>query len=475
MKNRIRYLFVLMCICILGIIGLQGYWLYDTYRYNYYGFRFNATDALEEATRRMIYENVDKAGSAGVLQPDSLHAMAGQSSRDSSWVRVRAVARRWYARNRPPEGPRPDRDSADPATNRIYRGLLLFWYRQKHTFSPEQLQQVDSLFSEELRLRKISAAYRLDTLHLPEEDRRQAERRDIELPGFPVTTRHVLLNPLDDIWLQAGFKTPVQYILRRMFWLLLATLLLIGCTSYCFGYMLHTILKQKKLSEIKNDFINNMTHELKTPITTVSAAVEALQHFDALRNREKTDAYLSMAEKQLARLSMLVEKVLDTAASEREGLELHREKVDLETLLDEVVNTHQMNASKPVSFQRYYSLSDPVIQADPTHLGNALSNLVDNAVKYSGEQVNIQIRCIRRNGQLVITIKDDGRGIPPAYQREIFEKFFRVPTGNVHTVKGFGLGLSYVKTVVEQHGGQIRVHSEEGKGSEFILTFPEDT
>jgi signal transduction histidine kinase len=258
-----------------------------------------------------------------------------------------------------------------------------------------------------------------------------------------------------------------------MFWLLLATVLLVGCTSYCFGYMLHTILKQKKLSEIKNDFINNMTHELKTPITTVSAAVQALQHFDALRDTARTRSYLDMAEKQLQRLSGLVEKVLDTAASEKEELVLHPEKVNLAELLEEVVNIHKLNASKPVSFDIYISLPDPEIMADKTHLGNALSNLVDNAIKYSKEKAEISIRCRKQGNDLMIRIRDKGIGIPKAYQHNIFEKFFRVPTGNLHDVKGFGLGLSYVRSVITRHHGTIRVQSEEGKGTEFIIILPQ--
>lgn len=465
MKRRIRYLFVLMCLCILGIIGLQGYWLYNSYMFNYYGFRHDISEALDVAVRHSVFDEAGKLNERTIAE-------ALSSLDDTTYQKARLTVRKWYMRNRRPDLPRPSPDSTNAMLESMYRQLAAYWELQGGG-RPPQVETLDSVFADELQLHSIAANYVLDTISFSSDGRGHMAWEDIQVRGFPTTTRHVLLNPLTDIWIQAAFKTPFQYILRQMWWLLIASLLLIGFTTFCFIYMLNTILRQKKLSEIKSDFINNMTHELKTPITTVSAAVQAMQHFDALKDRDKTDSYLSMAEKQLQRLSDLVEKVLDTAASEREEMAMHFEKTDIQELLEEIINAHKLKATKPVSFHLFVSLVNPVVKVDKTHLTNALHNLVDNAIKYSGDKVEITIRCQRIGDDLVIRVRDNGIGIPKAYQREIFEKFFRVPTGNLHIVKGFGLGLSYVKMVIEAHGGLIQLQSDEGKGTEFIITLPQ--
>ncbi|WP_298714242.1 HAMP domain-containing sensor histidine kinase [Chitinophaga sp.] len=235
--------------------------------------------------------------------------------------------------------------------------------------------------------------------------------------------------------------------------------------------MLRTILRQKRLSEVRNDFINNMTHELKTPIATVSAAVEALERFNALADPQKTANYLRISRQELQRLGDLVEKVLHIAAEEKEDLVLQTETTDLNDIISEIISNHRLKSGKKTDFT-YTMLSDPLIKADPSHLTNAINNLVDNAIKYSGEHAEISILLARRPGWVRISVIDNGIGIPYSYHNSIFEKFFRVPSGNLHNVKGFGLGLSYVKKIAEKHGGTIKVKSEPEKGSEFQLEIP---
>jgi signal transduction histidine kinase len=236
--------------------------------------------------------------------------------------------------------------------------------------------------------------------------------------------------------------------------------------------MLRTILKQKRLSEVKNDFINNMTHELKTPIATVSAAVEALQNFNALSDQRKTQTYLDISKNELQRLSDLVEKVLHIAAEEKEDVELFREETDLNEIIDNILSNHQLKANKLIQVRYDNNLAGKSVLIDKVHLGNAINNLVDNAIKYSKEPVQLYIQTSLENGILKIKVKDNGIGIPRVYHHNIFDKFFRVPTGDLHNVKGFGLGLSYVQKIVTMHGGSIHVHSEPDKGSEFTIIIP---
>ncbi len=213
-----------------------------------------------------------------------------------------------------------------------------------------------------------------------------------------------------------------------------------------------------------------MTHELKTPIATVTAAVEALQHFGALTDPKKTQTYLTISQNNLQRLSDMVEKVLNLAVDEKRELVLRPEPINLHDLVQELIASHQVKTPKPVTFQVDIP-TDTLVTVDSIHVGNALNNLIDNAINYSGDQVTVRLtfQCSGQGWQLAVA--DDGIGIPKTYQSAIFDRFFRVPTGDLHPVKGFGLGLAYVRQVVERHGGRIQVASEPGEGSEFRLTF----
>jgi signal transduction histidine kinase len=278
------------------------------------------------------------------------------------------------------------------------------------------------------------------------------------------------INPVRHLFVQATFDTPVPYLLKRMSWLLGCSLLLLLLTTGCFVFMLRTILRQKKLSDIKNDFINNMTHELKTPISTVSAAVDALLHFGALDDRRKTEEYLHISQNNLQRLSDLVEKVLNLAQEERQELEFHTEPVGLAEMLCDLAANHRVKAAKTVIFNMHIPFGT-TINVDRIHFGNVLNNLIDNAIKYSHERVTISFDFQQESEGWQLTVTDNGIGIPKAYQSSVFDRFFRVPTGDLHQVKGFGLGLAYVRQVVEKHGGSISLASEPGKGSAFILKF----
>ncbi|UYQ92793.1 HAMP domain-containing histidine kinase [Chitinophaga horti] len=346
--------------------------------------------------------------------------------------------------------------------------LLIINNVYKDRFSVKKL---DSIYKHELRNRNIYTNYKLDTFQVNFGNMSREGFRDSLRFRGPLQTPRIPFNPLSNLFVQASFEAPVQYILKQMLWILAGSLALLLLTTTCFLYMMRTILKQKKLSEVKNDFINNMTHELKTPIATVYAAVEAMQNFNALNDQRKTRTYLDISKQELQRLSDLVEKVLHIAAEEKEDFDLFIEETDLNEVVENIMTNHQLKAGKPVTFH-FHPLTQPLVEVDRTHLSNAISNLVDNAIKYSKEKADITIHLSRNNGRLTVSVKDHGIGIPKVYRENIFDKFFRVPTGNLHNVKGFGLGLSYVKKIVEKHHGTITVQSEPDTGSEFIIDIP---
>jgi signal transduction histidine kinase len=283
-----------------------------------------------------------------------------------------------------------------------------------------------------------------------------------------IKTRPIPLNFMSNLNVQATFDAPKSLIFKRMSSLLLASLFLLGLTTWCFIYMLQTIIQQKKLADIKNDFINNMTHELRTPVATVSAAIEAMQKYDVLDDKAKTQHYLAMSATQLTRLSDLIDDVLATAAEEQKGFEIEKESLNLSDIVADLLAQHQLKSNKEIVVTTSGLEQAVWLDADPIHFPNALSNLIDNAIKYSDEKVTLSI-VYKFDNQHIITISDKGKGIASIYINQVFDKFFRVPTGNLHNVKGFGLGLAYVKKVITEHGGTIEVESELGKGTGFKM------
>lgn len=272
--------------------------------------------------------------------------------------------------------------------------------------------------------------------------------------------------------LQMQLRNTFPYLLQKMIGQLLVSLLLVGVTVISFVMLLRSLIKQRKLTQLKNDLISNITHELKTPIATVRVAIEALKNFNALHDPRRTQEYLDISENELQRLSLLVDRVLKLSMFEKHQIELKEEAFDLQQLVKEVV------ASMRLQFDKYHAHvsvhtkgDDFVIKADRMHITSVIFNLLDNALKYSQDNPEIRVALEEHEHTIEISVRDNGIGIAPEYQKKIFDKFFRVPSGNTHNVKGYGLGLSYVAYVVQHHQGQIAVESELGAGSRFIIKF----
>lgn len=265
-----------------------------------------------------------------------------------------------------------------------------------------------------------------------------------------------------------------QYIVRKLSPQIGLSLLLIALTSFTFVLLYRNMMKQRKLTQFKNDLISNITHELKTPIATVSVAIEALKSFHAMNDPRRTEEYLDISNSELQRLSLLVDKVLRLSMFEKHQVELKMEKFNLKQLVEEVMNSMRLQFEKVnARVQLNADADDLTINADRLHIMSVIFNLLDNALKYSNDQPDITVSIMRNNAGLELRVSDDGIGIPAAYRRKVFDKFFRVPSGDTHNVKGYGLGLSYVAYVVERHKGTIDVESEPGKGSNFIIQLPD--
>lgn len=264
---------------------------------------------------------------------------------------------------------------------------------------------------------------------------------------------------------------PVGLLFRRLWLALAATVLLLALTFYCLYWMYKTILQQKQLHVLKNDFISNMTHELKTPVATVTAAIDALQYFNGFDSREKAERYLNTSRSELLRLNDIVNKVLDISIYEQQQTTLHKQPVVIAQLCKAVVQAFEVKGTV-FSYNIHCQPQDLTVMADKTHLQNVLYNLTDNAVKYSNGNLQLGFEAYKQDGEIIISLQDNGPGIEEKYLPLIFDKFYRVPQGNVHTVKGFGLGLFYVQQIIMQHGGKVHVNSNKHAGTTFTITLP---
>lgn len=266
------------------------------------------------------------------------------------------------------------------------------------------------------------------------------------------------------------FPTKLTYIINRMgIWMFSSSIILI--IIIFFAYTINVILKQKRLSEIKNDFINNITHEFKTPISTISLSADVLLQPNLSPERLKN--YAKIIKDENNRLKNQVDKVLQLATLEKDKLKLENEKLDLHEIITDSVKSFELLVKQQKGeISSNLMASKYVIFGDRVHISNILYNLIDNAIKYSPKNPRIEIATNSTEEHIEISVKDNGLGIPEESQKNIFEKFYREPTGNRHDIQGYGLGLNYVKAIVEAYKGKIKLISKENEGSTFVIKLP---
>jgi two-component system, OmpR family, phosphate regulon sensor histidine kinase PhoR len=269
------------------------------------------------------------------------------------------------------------------------------------------------------------------------------------------------------------FPSKTLYILRSMNIWIISSFILITAIVF-FTYAIFIILRQKRYSEVQRDFINNMTHEFKTPVSTIGISAKVLSDPDILNNPMRLKNYAGIISDQNKRLETQIEKVLQLAKFEKNNLELNYEAIDLNKLVTEVAKGFQIQLSEcNGKLELDLDNSKSKVWADKVHLTNVIYNLMDNAVKYCNEKPVIRISITDHDNRITLRVQDNGIGIDKKYHQRIFDKFFRIPTGNVHDVKGFGIGLNYVMNVVKGHKWDIALDSAPGKGSTFSITFPQ--
>ncbi|MFD0751135.1 sensor histidine kinase [Mucilaginibacter calamicampi] len=338
-------------------------------------------------------------------------------------------------------------------------------------------QWIDSLLKSELQGRGIDLAYNYDVTNANNDSLIFSSVADGKKPQFTadntyktaIFTKDVVNDPG---MLKVSFPEKNSFVLGHLKESMATTAGLLFVLIFCFAYTLMTIIRQKKISEMKTDFINNMTHEFKTPVSTIMIASESLRDPEISADRSRITRLANIIYEENARLGSHIERVLNVARIDKNDFKLENKPVNINDLIAIVLDSMELKLQKcDADIKLELSAENPVIIADELHFSNVLYNLVDNAIKYSEGKPRITISSFNKTGQVVIKVADEGIGMSRDQQTKIFEQFYRIPTGNVHNVKGFGLGLSYVNTIVKRLNGSISVRSEKDKGSEFELKF----
>lgn len=477
--KRIRLIIGLMTLALIGVICLQVYWIGWNIRLNEGQFDKNVFDALNRVASRLQYyeviqaqEAIDEAEKKGGGLPD---------------LPENGFASRKLGAKDSLPNPVGNGESFEDHMNRWEYMKVLQLVDSKPLAERIPLDILNQSVKEEISSRGIQAEYQYGVYskargsyvivndHFVVEDsgpqvahggaptlfnspyKVALFTQDIESPGY----------------LSLYFPTRTRVVLGSVLGMLLLSVVFTGIILFSFWYTIQVIYRQKQLSEIKNDFINNMTHEFKTPIATISLAADSIGSPMVVSNPDKIKRFVDIIRQENRRMNSQVERVLQMALIDKKDFEIKLGEVNLHEVIQQAVDNFSLQVEKRDGAIRMDLRAErPVIEGDMTHITSVIHNLMDNANKYSPDKPDIIVSTRNVPMGLEVTVTDHGLGISKEARKHIFDKFYRVHTGNIHDVKGFGLGLSYVKAIMTAHKGLVDVKSEPGKGSSFTLTFP---
>ncbi len=480
MKTKLSFKIIaaLISISLAALLFSQGYWLKGLYDSTSKQINDNIEEAMRMADYKEIFIRIDE------LTQGETHGEISQSftfSKEEDEETEKAGMMDTFAVHTD-KNPFKNKDISKSLNE--YLSLLTdlegqiqqALHMKIDSLMPVNYNKYDSLLSIELKQHDIFVPHKLEVVQLvdslPEvvmsiqstDSVIATENWDkASLFNYPISTQ-------SEQYYQLTLNTPSLLVFKQMAGILISSLLLVILILIAFIYLIHTILRQKTVEELKTDFTNNMTHELKTPISVAYAANDVLLNYDNNAN-EKQKKYLGIIREQLTQLSGLVEQILTLSVENRNTFRLKQESIPITDIIPPLIEQHKLKAGKPVNFT--VNIPDNIaVFADRTHFYNMLGNLIDNAVKYSGDKpCDISIQAETQANGIRISITDNGIGISEASLPHIFDKFYRVPSGNLHNVKGFGLGLYYVKDMMAKHGGAVSAKSQPGKGTTFTLHF----
>lgn len=327
-----------------------------------------------------------------------------------------------------------------------------------------KIEKLDSIFKNQLEIKDIPITHVMVHTDFKNADSTIVKKLK-KTPTNEIVSQSELVNEKEKI--SITYSGLANTILKQNLTGILLSSLLIASVILCLFYLLNIINRQKNLNEMKNDLISNITHEFKTPIATTAAALEGVQSFTDSGDAQKTDRYLNMGREQLSKLNNMVEKLLETASLDGQELDVQKGEINLNDIITSLVSKFQPQTSKTIAFKNHSSNSH--FMGDGFHLENAINNIIDNAIKYGGDSITIEL--FKTTQQFELLISDSGTGLRPKDAKNIFNQFYRVPKGNVHDVKGFGIGLYYTKSIIEKHGGTIEVKTKPHTQFKIVLPY----
>lgn len=431
--NKHRFL-IIAVISVVMIAAYEGYWLSGLYKSQRQSLEMQISSLIsksELAAYSFQLKREQLTDSIAFLSPDNLSKIVSIKRDSSSGNKIRSIS--------------------------VYRRDDFNKQVASSVTSPEFYEMMDSILFQNFKEAGIDEIFRpLDTSDVVSDT-------DSASVGYIVVKSTLGRTPyLFDTGLMTG------YILLNMSGIIFTSLMVVVIVIFSFWFFINTLKKQMELDEMKSSFTSNITHELKTPIAVAYAANDALLNYGLADNPVKREEYLLDTKEQLEKLSALVERILSMSMKERGNFRLDVSETNIRDMFEKIAQETRLRTTKNCDIQIE---ADENLTAvfDAKLMSSVVSTLVDNAVKYSGESVSILLKAIRKSDKLFISVSDNGIGIAPEHQRHVFEKFYRVPHGDVHEVKGYGIGLYFAKTIVERHGGQISLNSTPGEGSTFTI------
>jgi len=476
----IKGIIALMSLALIGIIAIQAYWLSFSIRLNEQKFDQNVAAAMfalkEEIEDVFRPDDSDFRGTQKLRQPRSSSFLRvdyffGRGILDSNFVAGRYVEQQQQQTVEDVMNllsSYPIEDLLDPRMLNLRlnqhlqdRGVRAKFVSGVYSYSRAAMVIYDGHY---VGFLDGEARYSDPELELPDKYKMDDAQYKIDLFGMGD-------GALGQFRLYFPNRSRVLW--QDSWWLLAASLFFTCLILFAFSYTVYVILQQKKVSEMKNDFINNMTHEFKTPIATISLATDSLTSEKIIAHPDKIRRFASIITQENRRMLSQVEKVLQMALIDQRDFGLQMEEVALHELIAEAVDYIRMQVEKRGGqVEMDLRAKQSIVRVDRTHISNIFHNLLDNANKYSPNTPKIRVETVNVSDGVEIRVIDHGLGMTREARKQIFEKFFRVHTGNIHDVKGFGLGLSYVKAIVTAHEGNIDVESEPGRGSTFTVFLP---
>lgn len=481
MNKKTLLAFILILVCVIGVAGLQLYFTFSTYKVESVVFERNANDALKEA--------VDSAFEG---RYNDVKRKLQYWLNDSTFITISA---KWNPRQKTTVFTIKQVVPTPGEQNEMSMSLEYFKKRLdtitpigKRVFVAHMVDYVDGQLREGSgwyytyklgdSINKAAWELPLDKNYVTKLYKHSLAKRNIDLPftfnedsmsAKSFTTRDINIalkkNP-EGVYIKAAFANTDMYVLEQLKWIIMGSVVLVLITLGTFAYMLRTLLSQQKLNALKDDFISNMTHEIHSPLSSVMITAEALKEFDM--TKEERDTYADIILYQSKKLISLADEILAGAKLEKKGISLE-DTIDLKILLANVAESYKDKA------QVSYYGEAMVFKGNESHFERAITNVVDNAIKYNESAVSkVDINTAIKEGIIEISIADNGPGIQDAYKTKVFDHFYRIPTGNIHNVKGYGLGLSYVKKVLLAHKGNITIKDNQPSGSIFIIRIPNE-